>query len=458
MDKNGHYAMPTPQRYLQYPTGTNGQPQPGGSRTPYNPTPVSTPGISDTTSETSASSYQQGDAVQYDAQNLARSLGLTPKDIESADVSMWGAPGFVAWLTRHQEQDSYSDQTDADRTPVASAYPTSLNPHAGEFVPQASRTVTPGTASGLPKARALAADPMGVEVLRMHHPWMSKFRSGSVSEDVNVRRQYARAIVHMGSWNGTSMQDLARKFVECAMEGEHEGLHRVAAFAKAIHGAFLSYGGSDCAKAFQLYIVRNVWDEIEKYWQPTVPTSLLGSPEQLPQKEMAPALTIIAFLGELYTQEQISYDVMYHCLHLLAADMCVIEQLRAVRVLICRLDRRLRDEHAIAMKSAMDDIWANAQRLVPGQSAVGEVFDKGTVKALLDDISVAAKRWHFWKEPTPPARVPSARPAESMQPQQDVTLTQQMYYPPTMGPVRQPMHFPPHFAGAPAMFYPPGPR
>ncbi|KAI0671131.1 hypothetical protein C8Q78DRAFT_991743 [Trametes maxima] len=455
MAKNGHYAMPTPQRPFQYPVGTNGQPQPGGSRTPYNPTPVSTPGISDTTSETSASSYQPEDAVQYDAQNLARALGLTPKDVESTNVTLWGAPSFAAWLTRQQEQ---SDQEGADRTPVASAYPTSLNPHAGEFVPQATRTVRQGAATGLSRAATPAADPTGEDTLRMHHPWMSKFRSGSVTEDENVRRQYARVIVHMGSWNGTSMQDLARKFVECTIEGGGDVPQRLAAFAKTMHGAFLSYGGSGCGKAFRLYIVRNVWDEIEKHWQPTLSTSLLGSPEQLPQKAIAPALAIIAFLGELYAQEQVPYNVMYHCLHLLVADMCVIEQLRAARMLICRLDRRLRDEDPIAMKSAMDDIWANAARLVPGQSALGEDFSQGTVKALLDDISVAAKRWPFWKEPTPAARVQPARPAECVQPQQDVTPTQSMYYPPTAGQAHQSMPIPPHFAGAPVMFYPLGPR
>ncbi|KAI8986276.1 hypothetical protein BD414DRAFT_488197 [Trametes punicea] len=386
------YHTPTP----SYPTLGSKFPLEQGSsrsRTPYRPSPGSTPGISDTTSEASESS-----SVQYDKENLVRTLGLSQQDIDAADVTSWEAPGFTAWITQRSAQEAQVWHFFPNGQQVSSSHVV-LNPNAGEFVPSAPRRWV----SGAPE--------VGVDVLQMRFPWMSQFRSGSATTDSNARREDAKAIVHMCRWDGYTIQQLAVKFAERAMEGNGENLLLAAAFAKSILDAIRKYGGPICAAAFRMHLMRNVWIAFEAVWRVGLPTSFLSPGYQCGPSVLSPALAIVSFVGELFSHRLVHPGFVYRCLNLLVSDMFVIEQLRAARVLLCRLDHHLQCADPAAMNAVINAIITHSARIVPGQSVLGEAFNNGDVKAQIDDILAVARRW----KRSDPAKVRRA-PKESISP------------------------------------------
>ncbi|KAI0373781.1 hypothetical protein BV20DRAFT_962367 [Pilatotrama ljubarskyi] len=374
------YEMPAPVQYLQTFIQQKGQPQPGSSRTPYGPTPISTPGISDTTSESLSQDLRHNGAVRYDETNLVRNLGLSRQDVQATDVASWEAPSFEAWVTQPRAQRAH-DTLELSRSSSAASSHSSLNPYAGEFVPMAARP------QGAPEGQqeVVAASPeVGMEVLRSQQPWMPDFHSGSVTKDPAAHRHHAKAIVHTGHWDDSSMRQFVEVIVQRVMESNGDSLTMVAPFAKAIHDAFGRYGGNVCSVAFREHLRRGVWHDFESFWKPSLPTSLLFPHRNLPQRMLTPALAIVMFVGELFAQELVDAGYVYRCLELLVGDMRVIEQLRAARLLFCRLDYRLQDANPAAMGRMVDAIKMNANRLVPGQSALGETFEYSSVKAHVD--------------------------------------------------------------------------
>ncbi|OSD02365.1 hypothetical protein PYCCODRAFT_1459070 [Trametes coccinea BRFM310] len=383
---NPIYATPRPQYPPRYPPGLKIHPQSQASssrsQTPWHPSPISTPGYSETTYDSTSDS----NVVHYDQENLVRTLGLSQRDIAAADTTSWEAPSFSAWVTQHRAQeahDKYSGAAAWAKTPRAP----SLNPHAGEFVPLVGRE------RDMANAQAAGAPEVGTEVLRMTHPWMSKFRSGTSTTDPNVRKECARAIVRMSRWDAEAIRELASKFIERAMENDGDSMLSVAVFAKAIHDAFRMFGGGICTTAFRVQLMRCAWSDFEATWQMGSPSSFLTVPNKWPGKYLAHALAIVSFVGELFSCKLVDPGFVYQCLHLLVSDMVVIEQLRAARVLLCRLDYRLQEADPAAMNGALECIKRNVSRIIPGKSALGEAFDYATVKVQIDDIFAVADRW-----------------------------------------------------------------
>ncbi|KAI9069322.1 hypothetical protein FKP32DRAFT_76725 [Trametes sanguinea] len=380
---NPIYATPAPQYPPLYPPGLKIHPQAQASssrsQTPWRPSPISTPGFSEAT----YASTSDSSAVRYDEENLVRTLGLSQRDIAAADTTSWEAPSFGAWVTQHRAQeahDNYSGAAPWAKTPRAP----SLNPHAGEFVPLAGRE-RDATNVGVPD--------VGTEVLRMTHPWMAKFRSGTAATDSGVRQECARAIVRMSRWDATAIQELASKFVERALENDGDSILSVAVFAKAVQDAFRTFGGGICTTAFRMQLMRCAWTEFEAIWQRGSPSSFLTVPNKWPGKYLAHALVIVSFVGELFSCKLVDPSFVYQCLRLLVSDMVVIEQLRAARVLLCRLDYRLQEADPAAMNEALEAIKRHGSCIVPGQSALGETFDYATVKVQIDDIIAVVDRW-----------------------------------------------------------------
>lgn len=77
-------------------------------------------------------------------------------------------------------------------------------------------------------------------------------------------------------------------------------------------------------------------------------------------------------------------DFVRKCLNGLVADMFVIEQLRAARVLLTRLDCTMFKENPQVMNDIVAAINNHALRIVPGQSSLGEVFDQRTVQVQVE--------------------------------------------------------------------------
>ncbi|KAH9850204.1 hypothetical protein C2E23DRAFT_735598 [Lenzites betulinus] len=378
------YAMPAPRHYAQMAK----MPRASSSRidTPSRPSPISTPAISDATSDSFVSFEDAAGAegVRCNEENLLRTLGLSPQDIHTADVTSWEAPSFAAWLTQRRAQEA-RDQFDAKTPRVGNP---ALNPYAGEFIPMAARMEGPlPSKNGVP----LKLD-MGVRTLEIKHPWMAKFRSGSVTLDAKVRVQYARAIVRMGTWDGRAMRDLATKFAERVSESDGNDLNFIAMFAKAINRAFVDYQQTLCAQAFRLQLARCMWTEFEAFWDPSLSTSILCPGLTSKQKLLRPALLTASFVGELYSNQLVHGEVVYHCLNLLVSGMRFIEQLRATRMLLIRLDYQLLMEDPRAMDSVLAAVNRNVGHV--GHSALGEVFDLRTVQVQVQDIAVTADRWN----------------------------------------------------------------
>ncbi|KAI0629998.1 hypothetical protein C8Q77DRAFT_1037080, partial [Trametes polyzona] len=379
------YAMPAPRHYAQraLPDSAKNQPGTSGAQTavPYRPSPISTPAMSETTTDTSAESHNTD--VRFDEQSLRRTLGLSSQDIQSGDVTSWEAPSSSAWLTQRYAQEAQNRHLYGTPTPPGSTQQPSLNPQAGEFVPLGTRVPE---APDSPGAQAAAAQ-AGLGVLRIQHPWMARFRSGTVTADPQVRAQYARDIVRLGPWDARAMRDLAEKFGERVMEYNEEGgvpVSGVALFAKAIESAFVELHQTAYAQAFREELMRSVWGVIQGFWDASKPASLLCSLHKFPPTTLKPALEIVLFAGELYSVHVAPADFVYRCLGLLTGDMCVIEQLRAVRGLLIRLDYRLQKENRRAMSEILSAIHKNAPRIVPGQSALGEEFDVRVVRTQVE--------------------------------------------------------------------------
>ncbi|CDO72171.1 hypothetical protein BN946_scf184970.g23 [Trametes cinnabarina] len=378
------YATPTPHYPALHPPGLNIQSKASSSRsqTPWGPSPVSTPGFSETTSGT----LSESNSVNYDEENLVRTLGLSPQDIASADTTSWEAPSFSAWITQRRAQEAH-DRFSGPSIPRNWPQPPSLNPNAGEYVPLAVRGLHAAMAQAPPVPE------VGVDVLRMSHPWMAKFRSGSVATDSGTRRDCARSIVRMCRWDAAMIQELAGKFTERAMEGNGDRMLLVAPFAKAVHDAFKSFAGGVCTAAFRMHLMQCVWAEFEAIWQLGSPSSFLTPSNKWPQTYLSQALVVVSFIGELFSCHLVHAGFVYQCLRLLVSDMRVIEQLRAARVLLCRLDYHLQEADPAAMAEILEHIKTHASRIVPGQSALGEAFDFGTVKVQIDDILAIVHRW-----------------------------------------------------------------
>ncbi|KAI0351393.1 hypothetical protein OH77DRAFT_1429681 [Trametes cingulata] len=384
----GTYAMPAPRQYLQSFIQIKGQPQAGSSRTPYGPSPISTPGISDTTSESLSQDNRHNDTVRGDGSNPAPNFSLPQRDGQATDITVRETPSFEAWMTQRRAQEAH-DTHGPSRSSSAASSQNSLNPHAGEFVPMAARP------QGAPRGQqqTVAAPQVGLEVLRLQRSWMSPLHSGTATKDPAIHRELAKAIVHMGEWDGPTMQEFVEMLVQRAMESNGENLTMVAPFAKAIQDAFGKYGGNVCAAAFREHLQRQVWHDFEGFWKPDRPASLLSPHRNLPQRMLTPALANIMLIGELFAQGLVDAKYVYGCMALLVDDMCVIEQLRAVRLLFSRLDYRLHDADPVAMAKVVHAIAMNAHRLVPGQSALGETFDYSSVKAHVDVIQDVFHRW-----------------------------------------------------------------
>ncbi|EIW52386.1 uncharacterized protein TRAVEDRAFT_53808 [Trametes versicolor FP-101664 SS1] len=381
------FAMPSPRYYAPYGApGSKAQPHASSSRlaTPYRPSPLSTPAISEATSETETSEDHASSVVQCDEESILRPLGLSEQDMQSAHSASWGSsetPSEVAWLTQRRAMDARQRFQSASKyaVPVPSSS-TALNPRAGEFIPVAARLQGPPPG-------------LGTAVLRLQHPWMASFRRGSVTHDPNVRAQYAREIVRSGHWDTSVMTDLARKFAERVTESNGEDLNVVALLARAINSHFAELGGEVCANAFREIMMYCLWVEFDAFWNPNNPTSFICTPRKTENPTLSVALSFVAFSGELYAVKIVNSDFVRKCLNGLVADMFVIEQLRAARVLLTRLDCTMFKENPQVMNDIVAAINNHALRIVPGQSSLGEVFDQRTVHVQVEDINAAAKRW-----------------------------------------------------------------
>lgn len=400
------FAMPSPRYYAPYGApGSKDQPHASSSRiaTPYRPSPLSTPAISEATSETETSEDHASSVVQCDEESILRPLGLSEQDMQSAHSASWGSsetPSEVARLTQRRAMDARQKFQSASKyaVPVPSSS-TALNPRAGEFIPVAARLQGPPPG-------------LGTAVLRLQHPWMASFRRGSVTHDPNVRAQYAREIVRSGHWNTSVMTDLARKFAERVTESNGEDLNVVALLARAINSHFAELGGEVCANAFREIMMYCLWVEFDAFWNPVSlpvrpcctqndqylrqnnPTSFICTPRKTEKPTLSVALSLVAFSGELYAVKIVNSDFVRKCLNGLVADMFVIEQLRAARVLLTRLDCTMFKENPQVMNDIVAAINNHALRIVLGQSSLGEVFDQRTVQVQVEVCTSCEKQCH----------------------------------------------------------------
>ncbi|KAI0759363.1 hypothetical protein BD413DRAFT_617824 [Trametes elegans] len=426
MDTQQQYAAPRPQHAL--PVAGGSKTQCLRQATPLYGSPASTPSLSDVTSESSWGHLNA--CVEYDEENLIRTLGLSQHDIDYADPTTWKAPSFAAWLTQRRAQEAFEQHANATARPGPSSG-TPLNPNAGEFIPVTTRT------QAAKQQAASDAEPKDEEMLRLRHPWTAKFRAGSVTRDANVRREYAKEIVHMGRWDAHSMQALGGKFAERAMEAYGESLQLVAPFAKATHDAFRRYGGPTCAASFKISLMQFVWVEFEAFWDANRRSSLMQYARKLMKDPWTPAISLASFVAELFTHQLVHAGFVYRCLHMLVDDMQVIEQLRGTRVLMTRLDYRLLAADRPAMENIIHAIKHNVRRVVFGHSALGEAVDVGVVKAQSDAIIDAANRWASIATANTPQSFKASRqgtPAKSVFPQNGGSPHDWMFYPPHPSP------------------------
>ncbi|OJT02213.1 hypothetical protein TRAPUB_7328 [Trametes pubescens] len=381
------FAMPTPRYYAPHGApGSKTQPYASSSQlaTPYRPSPLSTPAISETTSETETSEDRASSVVQCDEESILRTLGLSAQDMQGADPTSWDsseAPSEASWLTQRRAMDARQRFQNASKYAAPpSATGVTLNPRAGEFVPLAARLQGPPPGPG-------------AMVLRVQHPWMASFRRGSVTHDPQVRAQYARDIVRAGRWDTDVMQDLAGKFAERVVESNGEHLNIVALLARDIDGQFKELGQEVCARAFRDIMSRCLWVEFDAFWNPHNPNSLLRTARRTDRPTLSPALSLVSFIGELYAVQFVNSAFVRHCLNGLVADMLVIEQLRAARVLMTRLDCTMFNENPRFMSDIIAAINKHTLNIAPGHSSLGEVFDHRTVQVQLEDINAAVRRW-----------------------------------------------------------------
>ncbi len=120
------------------------------------------------------------------------------------------------------------------------------------------------------RRRALA-DPAscGLEqpVWQRHHPWISRFRAGSIILDHTVRRSYAEEIVNSGPWDTSTISELAGKFCDRVAEGlDDPTIHNVALFAREVLDLFRAQLGHTPASFFENQLRQCVLSEFRAWW------------------------------------------------------------------------------------------------------------------------------------------------------------------------------------------------
>ena len=349
------------------------------------PSPISTPGLSDETSEPLAEEGQRYGAARCDNEGLARSLGLPDEgDIASGDHQTW----YVQRSAEEARSEFLESTSDTSSTTG------SLNPNAGEFIPSSTREI----------GRLAPEDEEQVD-----YPWKAQFNAGAATIDTNLRKECARKIVLYHWWNAKTMKELTEHFVTRVRDNSGQDLVQIACFAKAMSDAFRLYAGGTTSGYFKQFLMRSLWYTFATLWQEVSisglivhrevlnhtlqgsPTSFLTFPHQnsaaktqFSPKALTPALTIAAFIPELFTHNLVHLSFVYQCLHLLVDNMCWIEQLRGARAFLCRLDYRPGDVDPAHMRHIVRSIKINSARIKPGQSALDAAFGEHDVNVQLE--------------------------------------------------------------------------
>ncbi|KAI0330841.1 hypothetical protein GY45DRAFT_1323195 [Cubamyces sp. BRFM 1775] len=365
------FAIPVPKHL---PEHLFLQPHPAIQAPWPGPSPVSTPGLSDETSETLAEEVQYYGTARCDEEGLAQSLDLPDEIVASEDMSIWEAHGFSVWLAQRcaEEAKSAFFESTSDTTATRRA----LNPNAGEFVPSSARAIGPDASE---------------DEKQVDHPWMEEFSAGTATTNAKVRKECARTIVVSHLWNAKTMQELTERFITRVRDHSGQDLVQIACFAKAMSNAFGLCAGGATSGYFRIFLMQSLLNTFAALWQEGSPTSFLSFPHQNPAaqtrfspKALTPALTVAAFIPELFTQNLVHVGFVFQCLHLLVDNMCWIEQLRGARALLCRLDYRAADVDSTQMRQIMRTIKANSARIGPGRSALDAAFGDNDVNIQLE--------------------------------------------------------------------------
>ncbi|KAH9890362.1 hypothetical protein C8Q73DRAFT_652218 [Cubamyces lactineus] len=348
------------------------QPHPAHFQAPWpGPTPASTPGLSDETSETLAEEDQYYGTARCDKEGLARFLGLPNEVVASEDMASWETHNFPTWFAQRCAEEARSEFL--EYTSDKPAKTGGLNPNAGEFIPSSARATAPKDGE------------------QVDHPWTAEFSAGAAAIDPKVRKEYARTIVVSHLWNAKTMQGLTEHFITRVRDHEGQDLVQIACFAKAMSSAFGLCAGGATSGYFRIFLMRSLWRTFATLWQEGSPTSFLTFPHrnstaktQFSPKALTPALATAAYIPELFTHNLVHLGFVFQCLHLLVDDMRWIEQLRGARALLCRLDYRPADVDPTQMRQIMRSIKTNSARIKPGQSALDAAFGDNDVNVQLE--------------------------------------------------------------------------
>ncbi|EJF60971.1 hypothetical protein DICSQDRAFT_136930 [Dichomitus squalens LYAD-421 SS1] len=327
--------------------------------------------FSDITSDSSeASLASEPDDGRYSRNHERKLLPMLDLDLEKAGTPQTNSS--AAWLQWRAEQGR------AAHIARGEAATSRANPYAGPAL--------------VGRAQAPWAD-AGV---RMNHGWERMFRAASVTNDAQVRKKFADDIVNTGKWEeGTSeVLALAGMLVERAAEGDAQGFVSVAPFARNLHESFKRKNGAVAAE-FHGQLRRCIWEEFEAWWQPGKPTALSSFKYKGKPQALTASLAVATLIGDLFTVNLVPPETVILCLQVLIGNMFAVEQARAVRAMLSRVDARLKDADPAAVDTVLAAFCVNVDHVKT--SFIGE-FKDTDVKAQYDDVETIYKRWDRVRE------------------------------------------------------------
>ena len=131
------------------------------------------------------------------------------------------------------------------------------NPHALPYLPTITRKRR--------RADITTCGRMSIS-WRPHHAWLRPFRTGSVTNWSQGRREYAKRVVDAGPWDTALISELAARFIERAAEGLSEDSRCVAPFAREVYKEFQRRFGDSPAEIFAQQLRQCLLSEFRAWW------------------------------------------------------------------------------------------------------------------------------------------------------------------------------------------------